>query len=127
MTRNDKTCMIWYIIEKAILLLQETHSTPESTRKWKKEWTVRFIWHSGSIQKSSGVLILFKENSAIEIIHSQKDAEGQIVQCIIKYDQEIFQIINIYAPTKPADRKSFYINLQNFNEYNKKNYNCRRF
>ena len=38
----------------------------------------------------------------------------------MKYEQEIFQIINIYASTNPADRKNFYINLQNFIDYNKK-------
>ena len=55
-----------------ITLLQETHSTPESIRKWKSEWTGRSIWHSGPIPKSSGVALLLKENSTIEIIHIKK-------------------------------------------------------
>ena len=56
-----------------ITFLQETHSTPESVRKWKKEWKGKPTPHSGTISKSSGVAILFKENSNIEIIDSQKD------------------------------------------------------
>ena len=39
------------------------------------------------------------------------------MQCITKYEQEILQIINIYAPTNPTDRKNFYTNLQNFIDY----------
>ena len=102
-----------------ITLLQETHSTHESIREWKSEWTGRSIWHSGPIPKSSGVALLLKENSTIEIIHIKKDKAGRILQCITKYEQEIFQIINIYAPTNPTDRKNFYINLQSYIDYNK--------
>ena len=103
-----------------ITLIQETHSTPESSRKWKNEWTGKSIWHSGPVPKSSGVAILFKEKSEIEIIHTNTDKEGRIIQCIIKYGQEMLQIINIYSPTNPANRKDFYINLQNFIDYNQK-------
>ena len=100
-----------------ITLLQETHSTSESSRKWKNEWKGKSIWHSSSTPKSSGVAIPFKENSAIEIIQTKKDKEGGIVQYITKYEQEILQIINIYAPTNPTDRKNFDTNLQNFIDY----------
>ena len=103
-----------------IILIQETHSTPESSRKWKNEWTGKSIWNSGPIPKSSGVAILFTEKSDIEIIHTNKDKEGRIIQCIIKYEQEILQIINIYSPTNPTDRKDFYINLQKFIDYDQK-------
>ena len=64
--------------------------------------------------------MLFKEKSEIEIIHTNKDNEGRIMQCIIKYEQEILQIINIYSPTNPTDRKDFYINLQKFIDYDQK-------
>ena len=103
-----------------ITLIQETHSTPESSRKWKNEWTGKSIWHSGPVPKSSGVAILFTEKSEIEIIHTNKDKEGRIVQCIIKYEQEIIQIINIYSPSNPKDTKDFYINLQKFIDYDQK-------
>ena len=42
------------------------------------------------------------------------------MQCIMKYEQEIMQIINIYSPTNPTNRKIFYINLQKFIEYDQK-------
>ena len=89
-----------------ITFLQETHSTPESVRKWKKEWKGKPTQHSGTISKSSGVAILFKENSNIEIIDSQKDKEGEIIQCSIHFEQELFQLRNI--------------NIQDFTQYDKK-------
>ena len=63
---------------------------------------------------------MFKEKSEIEIIHTNKDKEGQIVQCIMKYEREILQIINIYSPTNPTDRKHFYINLLKLIDYDQK-------
>ena len=28
-----------------IAFLQETHSTPDASKKWKKEWLGKSIWH----------------------------------------------------------------------------------
>ena len=54
-------------------------------------------------------MIPFEEKSDIEIINFQKDKEGQIIQCSIHFAQEVFQLINIYTPTKPSNRKNFII------------------
>ena len=88
--------------------LQETHTTPEVTKKWEKEWKGIPLWHSGPTPKASGVAILFKENLEIEIIISEKDWNGQIIKCIIQIEKQIFQLINIYAPTKPINKQNFY-------------------
>ena len=97
-----------------IAYLQETHSAPDASEKWKKEWLGKSIWHSGTTPKASGVAILFKENLQIQIIQTQKDKDGQILNCIIKFEDDTYLLINIYAPTKPDQRKNFYKNLQNF-------------
>ena len=73
--------------------MQETHSTPESVRK--KESKGKSIWHSGTISKSSGVAILFKENSDIEIIDFQKD-------------KAIYSIENGKSPGVDGIPKEFY-------------------
>ena len=59
----------------------------------------------------SRVAILFKENLEIEIIKSEKDLNGQIIKCIIQTEQQIFQLTNIYAPTKPINKQNFYQKL----------------
>ena len=97
-----------------IAFLQETHSTSEANKKYKKEWLSKSIWHSGTNLKASGVAILFKENLEIEIVKTQKDKDGQLLNCTIKFEDDPYQLINIYAPTKPDQRKFYYKNLQNF-------------
>ena len=92
--------------------LQETHSTPDASKKWKKEWLGKSIWHSGTAPKASGVAILFKGNLEIEILQTQKDKDGQILNCIMKFEDDTCELINIYAPTKAEQRKNFYKNLQ---------------
>lgn len=66
-------------------------------------------------------MIFFKENTNTEIIKSQKGKDGQILKFSIQFEQELFQLINIYAPTKPSIRKKFHNNLQTFIEHDKKN------
>ena len=99
-----------------ITFLQETRTTPEVTRKWEKQWKGRSLWHSEPILKASGVAILFKENLAFEIINSETDLNGQILKCIIQFEQNIYQLINIYAPTKPTKKPIFYQKLSEFFE-----------
>ena len=76
------------------------------------------MWHSGPIPKASGLAILLRENSDIDIISSFRDQKGSMLKAILQFE-EIFQIINIYAPTNTSVRKTFYITLQNIIEKNK--------
>ena len=122
--KRQKTSEMLIIGKTEIAFLQETHLTPDAIRKWKKECQGKSIWHSSTISKASGVAILFKENLGIEILQSQKDKDGQVLNCTIKFEDEICQLINIYAPRKPCQGKIFYKNLQNFIkcDQKKKNY-----
>ena len=67
-----------------ITFLQETHSTPEAVRKWKKEWKGKSICHLETLPKPRELAILFKEDFDIDILQSQKDKEGQILQTRIQ-------------------------------------------
>ena len=49
-----------------INLLQETHSMPEQTTKWEKEWEGLSYWHSGQTPKSSEVAVLFRKDLEID-------------------------------------------------------------
>ena len=72
-----------------------------------EECVGKSIWYSGNIPKASGVVILIKKTLEIEIVQTQKDKDGQILNCIIKFEDDTYQLINIYAPTKPGQRKPF--------------------
>ena len=105
--KRQKTYEMLINTKIEIGFLQETHSTPEASKKWKKEWLGKSIWHSGTIPKASGV-------APREIVQTQKHKDGQILNCIIKFEDDTYQLINIYAPTKPGRRNFFKKDLQNF-------------
>ena len=51
-----------------IAFWQEMHSTPEASKKWKKECVGKSIWHSRNIPKASGFAILIKKNLEIKMV-----------------------------------------------------------
>ena len=95
-------------------MLQETHSTPQIISKWEKEWLGISFWHSCPKKKSSGVAILTKPKTNLEIINNSKDVEGKLLNLTFMFEKQIFQTINIYAPTNPSQRNKFFKNLQNY-------------
>ena len=97
-----------------IFLLQETHSTPEVIQKWEKEWKGESYWHSSTKKTSSDVALLIKANTTIEPVTIAKDDDGKILVLTFLFEKQIFQIINIYAPTNPSLRNQFFKNLQNY-------------
>ena len=103
-----------------IIFLQETHTTPDTSTKWEKDWKGKSFWHSGPNPKASGIAILFKENLKFEIIRYETDCDGRIIKCLLQIQNQIFQLINIYAPANPKNKKTFYKELLKFIE-NKNN------
>ena len=90
-----------------ITFLQEIHTTPETSTKWEKDWKGKSFWHSGPNPKASGVAILLKENLNFDMINYETDCDGRIIKCILQIQNQIFQLINIYAPTNPKNKKTF--------------------
>ena len=78
--------------------MQETHSKPEQTTKWEKEWEGLSYWHSGQTPKWLGVATLFRKELQIEQLQIDKDEEGRILTLSFAYEKQVFQIANIYAP-----------------------------
>ena len=118
---DGKRLKIFQIIQNKkshITLLQETHSKPEQTTKWEKEWEGLSYWET---PKSSGVAILFRKDLQIEQLQIDKDEEGRILTISFAYEKQIFQITNIYAPTKPPLRIKFYKKLCKHLEKNNNN------
>ena len=97
-----------------IILLQETHSTKENQTKRQKEWKGLSIWHSGTKPKSSGVAILFKENLNIAMLQLHSDAEGRIISLTFLFENQTFNLVNVYAPTKNSKQRKSFKKLQKY-------------
>ena len=81
--------------------------------KIRKEWNGKSIWHSGWNAKNSGVAIPFSKPLNIEILKTEKDSDGRMLKCLAQIENEIFQLVNIYTPTNPKDRLTFFKEIQN--------------
>jgi len=114
---TDKTKRIAafeYLKEKGdIIFMQETHSTPETEKKWRKECDCESFFSHGK-SNAGGVMIFVKNTLEFKVIEKISDAEGRflLLKCIIQGVN--FLLYNIYAPNKELDHKTFinYINTQ---------------
>ena len=83
-----------------IFLLQETHSTVDSEQIWKTQWGNEKLFFSHGSSKSRGVVIMFSSNIHFELLQVEKDRHGRFVIIDLKYNQEIYTVASIYAPTQ---------------------------
>jgi exonuclease III len=98
-----------------IALLQETHSTPTTESKWKKEWPGNILFFHGT-SSSRGVCILIPKTLDCDIADKITDDEGRFLIIKININTKIFILCNVYAPTKDhkADQIKFIKNLQSY-------------
>lgn len=91
-----------------IILLQETHSSPEIEKVWSNEWGNRIIYAHGT-HKSKGVAILILKNFPAEIESVRLDPSGRFLIIDLKIQEYNFVLVNIYAPNE--DDPNFFISL----------------
>ena len=89
-----------------IYCLQETYSLASDEREWSSEWGGRIIFSHGTAH-SKGVCILLNPNSIAQFCCVHSDAQGRLIIAKIKIEEEIFFVINIYAPSNYNDQENF--------------------
>ena len=94
-----------------IILLQETHSTPEQENIWQNEWGGKIIYSHGT-HNSRGVCVLFKKNCDFTLRRKTVDPGGRYIIIEINVDDTILCITNVYAPN--SDTPEFFNTI--FNE-----------
>ena len=80
-----------------LILLQETHSTSKSERRWKHEWGYKIIFNHGT-SESAGICILFKPSASFDIVNIVKDDNGRMLIVILKVNNMLLTVGNIYGP-----------------------------
>ncbi len=99
-------------LKSSFVLLQETHSTIDDEKKWKREWGGNAYFAHGTAH-SSGVAILFKPNCQFDIQKVECDPNGKFLFLKICADDKSFILLNIYAPNKDKEQVAFYTILLN--------------
>lgn len=84
---------------KGIIFIQETHSTPETEKKWQGEFGGKIYFSHGTSQ-SKGVAILVPQYINFKLKQSVNDNKGRILLLDCDINDEHFTLVNFYAPTK---------------------------
>ena len=97
-----------------ITLIQETGSTKNLTNTQEKEWLGKSFWNSQTVARSMGVAILMKKDLNANITATVKDNEGRILSLNFSIENQKYQIINVYTPTRNSEKCKFQKTLKNY-------------
>lgn len=105
-------------ISKGIILLQETHSTPENECRWQNDWGNKNIYFSHGLSNSRGVAIVITDNYDAKVTDIKRDINGRIIVINIERNGTVYTVGNIYAPTRNFEREqqSVFKELTNYLE-----------
>lgn len=85
-----------------MVLLQETHSTPEDETIWLREWGGRIIFAHG-LSQSKGVAILIRRDVPVEVLEIKTVFQGRFVLLEVKISEFTFLLVNFYGPNEDDD------------------------
>ena len=91
-----------------LLILQETHSTPEQEKIWQNEWGGKIIFSHGT-SAARGVMICIKKEIIQNVQNIFTDEDGRIVIVDYKESEKVITIVAIYAPNE--DSPNFFIKI----------------
>ena len=95
-------------LKSDIYFLQETHAVSRLP-----EWEGLSFFKSGT-NLSCGVAVLFQPGFKPKILDVKRDFDGRLISIKLSFQNQIFTLLNIYAPNIPARRKEFFANLHSF-------------
>lgn len=98
-----------------IILAQETHFTATNAPFVQSEWNGEVLHNFGTSQ-SCGVAIFLTKNLEYEIIDVHRDNDGRLLLVNLKINDNVYTIINIYAPNDKNRRNIFFKNLKTFTQ-----------
>ena len=83
-----------------IIMLQETHSTPEMEQRWQNDWRNKQMYFSHGASNSKGVAIIITNNYDANIVNIRRDTNGRMILLDIERNGTIYTVGNIYTPTR---------------------------
>ena len=96
------------------IFLQETLvADPGVFDSLRSKWAGQSFW-SPTNGKQGGTALLVSENSRFTVSRRQRDFMGRVVSVLASLDDLRLNLINIYAPTNPAERKGFFDTLTDY-------------
>ena len=90
----------YYNGNKHFVFMQETHSQTGDENIWQQEWGSKIIFSHGTNEARGVCILLPFEYQVLDIEKTWVDAAGRIAMIRIKFENESYTLINVYAPTK---------------------------
>ncbi len=90
-----------------VLCLQETHWTADIMDDIKKRWEGDIFVSHGNV-KACGVAILIRKDKVQNVKQIYKDGSGRLLGLEFLFCNELFRLINMYAPNIEVDRKEVF-------------------
>ncbi len=95
------------LIKADILCLQETHWSDEIMDNIRKRWEGDIFVNHGNA-KARGVATLIKGDRVNNVKQVYKDGNGRLLVIEFVFHNELFRLINIYAPNIENERKEVF-------------------
>lgn len=90
---------------------QETHSISYDDSYWRSQWG-NSVWLSHGTERSAGVAIC-KNRFNGEVIHIECDPAGHFICQVVKYNDVIFIMSNIYGYNTKRQNMSLVLSIEN--------------
>ena len=100
-----------------ICFIQETHvDSPSYVEELGNIFCSYFCYFTVNSSKTRGVGILINKNIShdLSVLNTQYDLESRVLRVEIKIDNNIFNLVNIYAPNSEKDQLDFIYNFYDF-------------
>ena len=112
---NNVPFLIFQRVPAQILFVyKETLATrPDVFKSLTAKWPGKSFW-SPALGKQGGVVILVAENTDFKCLQWQKDSSGRIVSVLTQLGDLRINLVNIYAPTNPTERKCIYDTIHEY-------------
>ena len=111
--KSKRSTIFEYLNEKHIDIacLQETFCTRKSVKDYNKSWSGDVYHCLSDSDHSRGVAIYTRKDLEYKFLDSHKGENGRKLMINIEIQEQIYTIVNIYAPNNVKCRGDFFVNL----------------
>ena len=96
------------------ICLQETLAArPAVINSLRSKWAGKSFW-SPALGKQGGVAVLISPKTDFEILQSKKDTSGRVLSILARLGDTKYNLVNVYAPTNPSERKIFFKSITDY-------------
>ena len=96
------------------VFLQETLAArPDVIESLRSKWPGKSFWFP-ALGKQGGVAILVSSRTDFDFLQWKKDTSGRVLSLLVRAGEINYNLVNIYAPTNPSEKKRFFDTISDY-------------